>query len=985
MKTLFHKSIFVLLLSLSGVYGYSQKKDSVKTLPPIPKDDVLQSKKKKFLYFVSNRVSEDEKYDLFKFIPSDREPSIIVIRGYAELLDNPTKKKVKITVSNITNNEVVGIYNTNSYTGSYLMVLVPNVKYLFKVESEGYEVMKEVVEIPMKFDYEVGKQEIKIKRNEQKKTVLNINNYFTDDNEKVFILKTSVDSTKKEAENAGYTDAENKNPVAKNEKNYSTIDELVKKQLEEEKKKPIEALKAFKNKEYQTALPLYTSLLKNDPGDPFMNYYYGVCLLKSTRNKAKAISCLELAAHFKETPREVFLYLAQAYHLSYMFRDAMRSLEEYKKYAKPADLITPELIQLVNNCKSGGELMNDQVSFEVLRRTAVQENNLPANYNPEFINDKLMYKTDFFNTAIDKKKPKLLMCKNGKAEIFYASYGSKDASNLDLYKSTAIAAGNFGPSQSLGTEINTPFDENYPYISKDGKTLYFSSKGNNSMGGYDIFKCTRSDSSAPWSKPQNMGYPINSTYDDILYIPDSDNRYASFCTNRKSDKFEYVQIKTWQKALSYSIIKGNFSIDSSKSSDAIITIFNSQTEEIAGVYKTNSENGNYLMVLSSGQSYYMTIESEGYPDLNNSFDVPEKKGDFILKQTIKLGKENLQKTFKVTNYFTEEQASQVVFESKKPMKEIVKAKKETEHKPEIKLGRPKRTPEESAMDAQNLKDAKNLFDQENYQEAALIYRQLELNIDLDAQNSYNYGVCLFFAKKDKAHCAQLLERASASKTVPVDVFYYLGKANHLNYKFSTAIKAYQKFMTLAKPAEVKKLEIEKEIEYCNNGLSLVNNPVVIEVFDKKHISLESVHNAFTHLESGAKVLMSTEDMLSGIDKKKKYKPVMYLSPDKNTIYYSSYGETEDHGKDIYRLQKMGNGKWSPVPFNIPGINSDCDEEFPSLSPDGKTLYFSSKGFQNMGGYDIFKSTWDDKTQTWSAPVNLGSPINSPYDDVYFVE
>jgi hypothetical protein len=82
---------------------------------------------------------------------------------------------------------------------------------------------------------------------------------------------------------------------------------------------------------------------------------------------------------------------------------------------------------------------------------------------------------------------------------------------------------------------------------------------------------------------------------------------------------------------------------------------------------------------------------------------------------------------------------------------------------------------------------------------------------------------------------------------------------------------------------------------------------------------------------------------------------------------------------------MGNGKWSPVPFNIPSVNTAFDEEFPALSPDGKTLYFSSKGHNTMGGYDIFKSEWSEQTQAWGEPVNLGSPINSPYDDIYYVE
>ncbi len=981
MSVRFHTGFLVFFLCFLSIYAFSQKKDSLKA---VPTEEALVHTKRKFLYFVSNRVSEDDKYDMFKFIPSDREAGIIIIRGHVEFQEYPERKRAKITVYNVSNNQMVGIYNTNSYTGNYLMVLVPNIKYQFKIEAEGYEVMKELVEVPLKFDYEVGKQEIKIRRNEQKKSFAGISNFFTDGNEKIFILKTSIDSAKKEAEKAGYTDAEHKTTESKIEKNYSTVDELVKKQLEEEKKKPLEAQKAFKNKEFGIALPIYADLLKNNPGDPFLNYYYGVCLLKSSRQRARAINHLEMAAHYKETPRDLYLHLAKAYQLSYMFRDAIRSLEEYKKYAKPVDLAAPEVQQLITNCKSGGELMNEQVNFDVLRRAPVQEENLPANYNPEFVNDKLMYKTEFFSSAIDKKQGKLLMCKNGKNEIIHAGYGPK-ADNIDLFRNS-FNNGTFGPSLPIGPGINTSMDDNYPYITKDGKTLYFSSKGHNSMGGYDIFMCSRADSTAAWSAPKNMGFPINSTYDDILFIPDPEGRYASFCTNRKSEKFEYIQIKTWQKANAVSIIKGNFSLDSSKTPDAIITVFNAQTDEIAGVYKTNSDNGNYLMVLSSGQSYYMLIEADGFPELNNSFDVPEKKGDFILKQSISIGKGDLKNSFKVINYFTEEQAANAVIEPKKPVaKELPKTEKKVDHGPTLKVGRLKRTPEEAALDAQNLKDAKHLFEQENYQEAAVLYKQLEQYIDLDPQNCYQYGVCLFHSKKDKIHCTQLLEQAAASKTVPVDVHYYLGKAHHLNYRFSDALSELQKFVALAKPADVKKLDVEKDMEYCNNGIKLVNNPVVIEVFDKKHISLESVHMALTHLESGAKILISTDDILSSVDKRKKYKPAIYLSPDKNTIFYSSYGETEDKGKDIYRLQKMGNGKWSPVPFNIPSVNTNYDEEYPALSPDGKTLFFSSKGHNTMGGYDIFKSEWNEETHSWGAPVNLGSPINSPYDDIYYVE
>ncbi len=380
------------------------------------------------------------------------------------------------------------------------------------------------------------------------------------------------------------------------------------------------------------------------------------------------------------------------------------------------------------------------------------------------------------------------MCKAGKNELIYVSYGAKEQTGTDLYVNKANVNVTSGSSQLLGPDINTPLDDNYPYVTKDGKTLYFSSKGHNSMGGYDIFKCTRADTATPWSKPQNMGFPINSTYDDILYIPDTANRYASFCTNRKNERFEYMQIKIPENALAYSIIKGNFSCsESTNNKNAIITVFNSNNNEIAGVFKTNGETGNYLMVLFSDVNYNMTIEADGYTEMTNEFSIPEKKGDFIVKQTIKLAKENSQNTIKVNNYFTEEQANTIAFEDKVAKREFAKPIKEPASKKEVLFVHHNRSPEETATDNQNLKHARSLYDQNIYQEAALIYHELDVYIELVPIQSYYYGLCLYHSKKDKLSCIQLLETASTSKDVPVDVFYYLGMAHHLSYKFSSAI------------------------------------------------------------------------------------------------------------------------------------------------------------------------------------------------------
>jgi len=80
------------------------------------------------------------------------------------------RKNAKISVYNASNNDLVGIYNTNAYTGNYLLILAPNIKYQFKVEASGYGAPQEIVEIPLKIDYEICQQDIKLKVNEKKQT-----------------------------------------------------------------------------------------------------------------------------------------------------------------------------------------------------------------------------------------------------------------------------------------------------------------------------------------------------------------------------------------------------------------------------------------------------------------------------------------------------------------------------------------------------------------------------------------------------------------------------------------------------------------------------------------------------------------------------------------------------------------------------------------------------------------------------------------------
>ncbi|MFC2110836.1 hypothetical protein ACFLQ5_00130 [Bacteroidota bacterium] len=105
-----------------------------------------------------------------------------------------------------------------------------------------------------------------------------------------------------------------------------------------------------------------------------------------------------------------------------------------------------------------------------------------------------------------------------------------------------------------------------------------------------------------------------------------------------------------------------------------------------------------------------------------------------------------------------------------------------------------------------------------------------------------------------------------------------------------------------------------------------------------------------------------------------------MNRDKSILYFSSDREGGIGGKDIYFATKMPDGSWAEAKNLGNIINTEFDDDFPYLGPDGKTLYFSSVGHNSMGDYDLFKSVWDNETKSWTKPINVGYPVNSPEDN-----
>ena len=105
-----------------------------------------------------------------------------------------------------------------------------------------------------------------------------------------------------------------------------------------------------------------------------------------------------------------------------------------------------------------------------------------------------------------------------------------------------------------------------------------------------------------------------------------------------------------------------------------------------------------------------------------------------------------------------------------------------------------------------------------------------------------------------------------------------------------------------------------------------------------------------------------------------------ISADGNTLFFTSSRDGGEGGLDIYMSRRLPDQTWG-LPQNLgPQVNSKYNEDFPTLSADGQTLYFCSEGHNSMGGYDIFTSQWEGESNSWSNPMNIGYPINDPMDN-----
>lgn len=374
-------------------------------------------------------------------------------------------------------------------------------------------------------------------------------------------------------------------------------------------------------------------------------------------------------------------------------------------------------------------------------------------------------------------------------------------------------------------------------------------------------------------------------------------------------------------------------------------------------------------------------------------------------------------------------------------------------------------------DRQKLNYADKYFANQEYLFARPTYDSLYKKHKSNVYIGYLLGVCSVYDSKYQTNSEALIHSAESIKAKLPDYDYYLGKAYLVNAKYQDAIIQFEKYKLNPLDKETK-VEVEHQISICKNAMSHESKSAVAKITNiglpvntsgseytpvfpsnesfmvftyrgeksmggkqilpnrvdaKNGIYFEDVmishkdmfnkwtepipisaintngHDAVVHISHDGQrlftyrnvgvgsgdIFVSKLDGLNwGVPEKVKginsnfWEGSVCLSPDEKTIYFSSDRQGGLGGRDIYFAQLLPDGNWGNVKNMGPEINTSFDEDAPFIHSDGKTLFFASTGHNTIGGYDIFRS--ESKQGKWSTPYNVGKPVNSVQDDKFYI-
>ncbi len=227
--------------------------------------------------------------------------------------------------------------------------------------------------------------------------------------------------------------------------------------------------------------------------------------------------------------------------------------------------------------------------------------------------------------------------------LYFASERPGGYGGSDIYVCTKDANGEWSRVKNMGAVINTELDEDAPFIDYDGKTFYFSSQGGKSMGGFDIFKSKQLNAEKnEWGTPENLGYPINTPDDDVFYVITKDGKRGYYATVRddglgysdiymitvpEEKKKEPEVTKEPEPAKPNKYIVVVVDAENQSPLEAKVKLQGVKDKMVIGM--TNQSKGTYEFSITAAEAkdYQLSVEREGYAFVNQPVKIEGTAGD----------------------------------------------------------------------------------------------------------------------------------------------------------------------------------------------------------------------------------------------------------------------------------------------------------------------------------------------------------------------
>ena len=223
--------------------------------------------------------------------------------------------------------------------------------------------------------------------------------------------------------------------------------------------------------------------------------------------------------------------------------------------------------------------------------------------------------------------------------LYFVSERPGGVGHSDIYMVNKKSRTEWDVPVNLGSVVNTTEDEGGIFLAPDGKSLFFSSKGHNSMGGYDIFKTVYEK--GKWSTPQNLGYPINTIYNDVSFTISIDAQTGYFSSDRKGglgerdiykvDLTNYPVLEKEMKAKivntgpAMAILRGDiFNATDGNAMEAELFIYDEEGKQVGNTSST-SGSGEYFIPLEANKTYQVKINMPGYKAIDEKVEVKAAK------------------------------------------------------------------------------------------------------------------------------------------------------------------------------------------------------------------------------------------------------------------------------------------------------------------------------------------------------------------------